>query len=147
LLKKLFLISFFLILSINLTVKELNSVGGGRISGYIYGFTIDNTLVPLSWASITALENGEIVDIAYSKNGFYEMYLPEGSFTLIVEHPGYKQKNVTITVSNGADISLDFVLEQSGEPIPEFNNYPLIILALTILIALLIIKKRKVNFH
>jgi hypothetical protein len=147
LLKKLFLISFFLILLINLTVKELNSVGGGRISGYIYGFTIDNTLVPLSWASITALENGEIVDIAYSKNGFYEMYLPEGSFTLIVEHPGYKQKNVTITVSNGADISLDFVLEQSGEPIPEFNNYPLIILALTILIALLIIKKRKVNFH
>ena len=146
-LKKLFLISFFLILSINLTVKELNSVGGGRISGYIYGFTIDNTLVPLSWASITALENGEIVDIAYSKNGFYEMCLPEGSFTLIVEHPGYKQKNVTITVSNGADISLDFVLEQSGEPIPEFNNYPLIILALTILIALLIIKKRKVNFH
>lgn len=146
-LKKLFLISFFLILLINLTVKELNSVGGGRISGYIYGFTIDNTLVPLSWASITALENGEIVDIAYSKNGFYEMYLPEGSFTLIVEHPGYKQKNVTITVSNGADISLDFVLEQSGEPIPEFNNYPLIILALTILIALLIIKKRKVNFH
>jgi len=134
-----------------LIIEGLNAnsdnVGGGRISGYVYGFTIDNTLVPLSWASIKALENGEIVDIAYSMNGFYEMYLPTGSFTLIVEHPGYKTKNVTIIVSNGSDASLDFVLEQSGEPIPEFNNYQLVFLALTILITILIIKKRKLNFH
>jgi hypothetical protein len=140
---KLYKILILSILFGALTIEGLNAIGGGRVSGYIYGFTMDNTLVPLSWVSITALKNGEIIEVAYSMNGFYEMYLPTGSFTLIVEHPGYKQKNATIIVSNGSDTSLNFVLEQSGEPIPEFNAYALAVLSLAILTTLLILKKRK----
>ncbi|MBS7656035.1 carboxypeptidase regulatory-like domain-containing protein [Candidatus Bathyarchaeota archaeon] len=143
--KKLFYPLILLIIFSALTIEGLTAVGGGRVSGYIYGFTIDNTLTPLSWASITALENGEVIEVAYSMNGFYEMYLPTGSFTLIVEHPGYKQRNATIIVSNGSDTSLDFVLEQSGEPIPEFNAYTLAVLSLAILTTLLILKKRKIK--
>ncbi|MEM3516799.1 MAG: carboxypeptidase-like regulatory domain-containing protein [Candidatus Bathyarchaeia archaeon] len=141
--KKIFYILTLLIVFSSLTIEGLTAEGGGRVSGYIYGFTMDNTLTPLSWASITALNNNEVVEVAYSMNGFYEMFLPAGSYTLIVEHPGYKQRNITITVSNGSDTSLDFVLEQSGEPIPEFNNYILTVLALTILAAFLILKKGK----
>jgi PKD repeat protein len=87
------------------TTKSLTvSVGGGRLSGYIYGFTKDNTLIPLDGASIKALKNGEIVKVVYSRNGFYEMYLPVGTYTLIAEHPGYRQANAIVTIESPGDL-------------------------------------------
>jgi hypothetical protein len=95
------------------TMKPLTaSVGDGRVSGHIYGFTKDNKIIPLDGASIKALKNGEIVKVAYSRNGFYEMYLPIGTYTLIVEHPGYRQESFMIHIeSPGDQVELNITLE------------------------------------
>jgi len=96
----------------------------GLVSGLVYGFTYSNGIRPISWASVEAVgESGTFT--VYTYDGYYEMYLSPGSYTLTVtEWPGgagHEIASAPITVSEGQLVTgFSFTLEESHIPIPEF---------------------------
>jgi len=136
--------TFLLVLAAASTLNASSNPGGGRLYGHVYGFNMDDKLIPLSWAKITACRDGEVIDVAYSMDGFFEMYLPEGFFEVTVECPGYVTETTTVYVSDGSDTPIEFVLEESGNPIPEFPETSLtLVLALLATTALVAAGKKR----
>jgi hypothetical protein len=123
---------------------EVFNGAGGRIHGMIYGFNVYDELIPISWASVTAIRDGQTVDKAYSSDGFYEMFVPSGDFELVVEAPGYFSETKSLFVGDGSDYALDFYMERNNQPIPEFPTLAVQVIAVVSLIStLLLIRKRK----
>jgi hypothetical protein len=96
----------------------------GYLSGQIYGFTWSHEMRPISWAKVMAVgEAGEFT--VYSIDGFYEGFLPSGTYTLTVEaykgDIGYTSVTASVTVPDGGEATYSFEgLELSRIPIPEF---------------------------
>ena len=116
--------------------------GGGMIRGKVLGFNMFDALIPIEWATVTA--RGPIRSfIAYtSSGGFYEMFVPVGNYNVTVVQPGYLAYSNMVAVSDGSTTSINFTLEQSHVPVPEFPpNLSLIVMVLT-LAGALVIKRR-----
>jgi hypothetical protein len=97
--------------------------GGGHVFGHVYSFDQYDQLVPIAWADIVAT-NDQYTFTAYSgADGFYEILLPSGTYTLTVSEPGYVEYSLSVAVSNGSSSPLNFYLERSQVPIPEFSAY------------------------
>jgi len=77
-----------------------------KISGKVWGMTLDNTLVPLSWVLINAGN-----ETSHSKDGKYTLHLPDGSYQVIFSLPGYFSKYQDCTVAGAMKIELDITLE------------------------------------
>jgi len=96
----------------------------GYLSGQIYGFTWSHEMRPISWAKVMAVgESGEFT--LYSIDGFYEGFMPSGTYTLTVVayegDIGYNSVTASVTVPDGGEASYSFEgLELSHIPIPEF---------------------------
>jgi len=119
-----------------------NQYGGGRVSGFVYGYNMWNELIPLDWVPITA-SGGEYSFTTYSyAGGGYEMFLPTGTFNLTASEPGYKPYSMSVTVSNGASLNgFNFYLERSNVPIPEFPAQSLALILVAALAGALIAKR------
>ncbi len=118
--------------------------GGGRVTGYVYSYTMYDELIPIVWADIEA-KSGSMRLVAYSGgNGFYEMYVPTGTWTLTVTEPGYKPQSMPVVISNGATLGINFYLERSQVPIPEYDQVIApVILAFGLALAVLVSRRRK----
>lgn len=113
------------------------------ITGYVLGFTWDDQLQPVAWASVYA-NNGPYKFVAYTgSGGYYEMYVPTGVWNVTVVEPGYKPYSNVIPVSNGSASSVNFYLEQSHVPVPEFPSGIMQALAIVTLSAGLLALRRK----
>jgi hypothetical protein len=129
-------------------VSQISYGAGGRLHGTVYGFNVWDELVVVSWASVTATQDGQVVDKAYSNDGSYEMYLPSGNFEIVVDAPGYFVVEKTVFIGDGSDYALDFVMERNNQPIPEFPIFAIqTITALSFVAALLFIRKRGFFSH
>jgi hypothetical protein len=116
--------------------------GGGAITGYILGFDMFDQLQPIAWASVYA-DNGQNKFIAYSSSsGYYEMFVPTGTYNVTVVEPGYKFYSNTIAVSNGSTSTINFYLEQSHVPVPEFPSGMIQAVAIVTLSAALLAMRR-----
>lgn len=118
--------------------------GGGMIRGYILGFDMYEQLEPIEWASVYA-NNGQQSFVAYSSGGgYFEMFVPSGNYNVTVVEPGYKPYSSAVSVSNGSSSTIDFYLEQSHVPVPEFPvGIASIITIATLSGALLAIRRTK----
>jgi hypothetical protein len=107
----------------------------GLLSGNIGAFTWSDELRPVSWASVTASGAGGTF-VSYSWDGYYDMYLPAGSYELTVaESPGHVSQSAPITVSTGQQVTgFSFYLQRSNIPIPEFGEVMVLVAALGALI-------------
>ncbi|MEM3727172.1 MAG: carboxypeptidase regulatory-like domain-containing protein, partial [Candidatus Bathyarchaeia archaeon] len=96
----------------------------GYLNGQVYGFTWCNEMRPISWAKVTAVgESGEFT--FYSIDGYYEGFLPKGTYSLTViayeGNIGYNSVTASVTVPDGGEATYSFEgLELSHIPIPEF---------------------------
>jgi len=133
--------------------------GGGVISGYVLGTGKE----PLEWANIYA-DNGQHKFMAASGvDGFYEMRLPPSTYNVTIEVPGYEalvpaEVNVTngsvtkmnfnmntisVSVSSGSSTVINFYLQQTQTPVPEFQPGTSLVLASSLLAAMLLIRSRR----
>src|SRR5208337_1117390 len=71
-------------------VQQVWGAGGGEITGAVYGFTWDDQLTPIAWASVNA-NNGRTTFVAYSSGGGdYQMFVPQGTYNVtVVEQATY----------------------------------------------------------
>ena len=119
--------------------------GGGMIMGTILGFNMWDQLEPVDWASVYA-NNGQHTFVAYSSaGGFYEMFVPTGVYNVTVVQPGYVNYSNTVSVSDGSTSRINFTLELSHVPVPEFQpNFTLMVMILT-LGAALVVRRRSLK--
>jgi len=107
--------------------------GGGLLRGYVYGFNMWDEFITIPWAPVTAT-NGQLSFVAYTgEGGVYEMFLPVGDYNVTVVTPGYKPTSMDVSVSDGSASTINFYLEQSHLPVPEF---PLGTLSIIMIVAL-----------
>jgi len=116
--------------------------GGGTIQGDVLGFDMFNQLEPIAWATVTA-QNGQYRLVAYSSSsGYYDMYVPAGHYNVSVSEPGYKLGSSFVVVSPGSSNSINFDLEESHVPVPEFPSGMISVIAVVALSAALLAMRR-----
>jgi len=112
--------------------------GGGYLHGWVYGFNYDNYLLPISWANITATNGPSAFHAASDVNGGYEMFIPVGNYNVTVTEPGYVSYSTSVSVSDGSSSVINFYLDESHVPIPEFQSELFsVVLALSFIVVLL----------
>jgi hypothetical protein len=79
-----------------------------HVSGYVHGLDMYQDLIPLSWATVTAY--GPALEATNSMDGFYEMWLLNGTYVLAASYAGYATQATEIPVSSGWETPADFEL-------------------------------------
>jgi hypothetical protein len=90
-----------------------------HISGTVRGLDMYDNLIRISWATVTAY--GPTLVATSSLDGFYEMWIANGTYALGVSSPGYETQGVEIQVSMAWKTPVDFDLGPSGGTIPELS--------------------------
>jgi Carboxypeptidase regulatory-like domain len=116
--------------------------GGGEITGYVLGFDMFDQLQPIAWATVTA-NSGNYRLLAYSGSaGYYDMFVPAGNYNVTVVEPGYKPSSSMVSVSPGSASTINFNLEQSHVPVPEFPSGMISVIAILALATALVAVRR-----
>lgn len=119
-------------------------LGGGMLSGRVWGYNMHDDAVPLVWARVSAYRDGVLVEsVSTGLNGTYIMFLPSGLLNVTVECPGFKTQAMVIAISEGVSAQMNFYLERSEIPIPEFETYLLPIVAVVLLVLAKAVTKRR----
>lgn len=131
-------------LTTQVLASEAQSIGGGVVRGQVWGYTWLDEATPLVWARVSAFVNGNLVaEVSSGVNGSYLMYLPSGSATITVEYAGFIRQSKVVHVSEGGTTALDWYLERSGLPIPEFTDYGIILVAAAMVALYQILLRRR----
>lgn len=134
--------SFLMLGMTTMVLSQTNPVlGGGYVRVWVYGFNMYDEWVPISWAQVTATSGQLTFRAASARDGGYEMFLPVGTYNLTVAAPGYTSTSTPLSVSNGSAGPVNFYLEQSKVPIPEFLPGTMSILMIVALFATLLARK------
>jgi hypothetical protein len=102
-----------------------------RVYGNIRGLNMYDDLIPLSWATVTAY--GPILTATSSLDGFYEMWIVNGTYALGVSYPGYEVQGVEIQVSMAWETPVDFNLTPTASTTPELSTTGLMSAALLVI--------------
>ncbi len=90
---------------------ELTPIGNGTLAGHVYD---NETGDPVAGALVWTEVGGVIVSNVTDENGYYELSLPAGSYTVYARATGYQQAAANATIAPYQVTVLDFYLE----PIP-----------------------------
>lgn len=121
--------------------------GGGAITGYVLGFDMFDQLQPIAWATVSA-NSAQYKLVAYSgSGGYYDMFVPAGSYNVTVQEPGYKPYSSAVSVSAGSASTINFYLEQSHVPVPEFPTGMISVIAVAALSASVLALRRTRRKH
>ncbi|WP_455277463.1 hypothetical protein [[Eubacterium] cellulosolvens] len=95
-------------ISLSLEVEKM-----GLFYGSVYGYTMREDLVPLSWVYVTGSHSSTT-----SLDGEFRLFLLGGTHSIDFSIPGYSSEGQIISIYNGGELGLIVVLEQSGLPFP-----------------------------
>ena len=118
--------------------------GGGGLGGRVYGYNMYDEAIPLVWARVSAYSNNILVGSASTgANGAYVMFLPLGRVNVTVEHPSFRPQAKLVVISDGGSAQMNFYLERSGIPIPEFETHLLPIMLVSLLATSLALTRKR----
>lgn len=134
------------ILSVSVSSIQRVRAVGGCVHGVVLWLDQYNDAHPMAWAQVTA-ENGRLPPItAYTTDGTYVMWLPEGTWSITASSsPGFfPDAKSGVVVSPGSSTGIDFFLKPTGQPIPELPPWaqPLILLC-AVLITAVAVRRHK----
>lgn len=116
--------------------------GGGEITGSVYGFDMYDELQPIAWAPVYASNNRYTFTAYTGGGGYYEMFVPQGTYNVTVVEPGYVPYTSVVAVSAGSASTINFYLEESHIPVPEFPSGMVSAIAVLAFAAVLVAVKR-----
>jgi len=120
------------------------AVGGGMVHGHVYGRNYMGDLRALAWANVTVTNGTYTQSTSTGGDGYYDIYVPVGEYTLTASLVGYNSSSTFLPVTNGSTTEYDFYLEQSNEPIPEFSLYAVPIVSVFALwISVAVLRRKK----
>ena len=92
------------------------------IRGTVYWYDQYGNLHPLAWAQVVATSETDSSTVASSTtDGTYIMWVAPGTYSVTVSlDPGFISQTNMVTLSPGGVTTMDFQLQPSGEPIPEY---------------------------
>jgi hypothetical protein len=105
-------------------------------------------VMPLVWARVSGYWNGTLVDaVSTGLNGTYIIFLPAGFVNVTVTHPGFKTQSLVVAISDGGSAQVNFYLERSEIPIPEFEAYllPAMITSLVMFVTIATRRRRRLS--
>jgi len=115
------------------------------IRGTVYWYDQYGNLHPLPWAQVIAEgDGGEPAMVVSTTDGTYIMWVAPGTYNVTaLSEPGYLPESHVVTVSDGGSSAVDFQLEPSGKPIPEYPaSVQPVLLAVAALAAAIMIRRR-----
>ncbi len=125
---KLFLLATLVLLSSVAGSLDVRATGPVQICGMVLGKNLQGDLRPIGFANVTAVAGiAKITQPTF--DGSYCMFLLPGTYSLTAASPGYISKTIQVAVTGGELNGIDFNLDPSGAPIPEFPLVPLPLLA------------------
>ena len=117
--------------------------GGGMVRGNVYSMNMFDELTPLVWAQVTASTGHYNFTTSTSQDGSYSMFLPAGVYNVTVNAGvAYKAESQSVSISNGGTSSVNFYLQQSHIPIPEFPTQALLLIMIAAFAAALIAQRK-----
>jgi hypothetical protein len=113
------------------------------IRGTIYWYYQYGNLHPFSWVQVTATSaDGGVTTTSSTVDGTYVMYVAPGTYDVTASsEPAFISQSKTVTVTPGGVAGgVDFQLESSGKPIPEYPSIaqPVLLLMATLAAAVFI---------
>ena len=115
------------------------------IRGTVYWYDQYGNLRPLAWVQVIAEgDSGEPAVVSSTTDGTYMMWVAPGTYNVTASSdPGYTPVSHMVTVSPGGVAAVDFQLEPSGKPIPEYpSTLAPVMLAIAALAAAIMIRRR-----
>jgi hypothetical protein len=97
----------------------------GLLTGTVTFGNMRGDIRSSSWAVV--FMNGTDTYTTYSWDGFYETYLPQGIYTVTVEEAGLTTQSVSATIPAGGVSTLNFHLRPTGEAVPEYADYRVLV--------------------
>ena len=101
--------------AVTYALQHYGSGGGGGGEqpqpqpGKIYGYVTDqSTGQPISGATVTIDGVGSVTT---DSNGYYEISVNPGTYTVTVEASGYESQTKTVSVGDGESVKVDFALQ------------------------------------
>jgi ribosomal protein S17E len=91
--------------TVSLKARATELVNGTPLKGVIFTFTPEST-------SMSFNGNGKLVKKTAEKGSFQVKNMPAGTYTVLVQKPGYKDKQVSVSISNGERSDLNVTLEK-----------------------------------
>src|SRR5690349_2674696 len=88
-------------------------IGASAQTGTIKGTVKDASGNPLSGASITI--QGRTRGTSTIADGSFSLLVPAGTFVVNASYVGFSTAKKTVTVTNDATVTVDFVLEERGQ--------------------------------
>ena len=121
--------------------------GIGKIVGTVYWYDQYGNLHPFSWVQVRATgQDGAIADTASSTvDGAYMLWVPPGTYNVTASSdPAFIPQSKMVAVTDGGVAGgVDFQLQASGKPIPEYPaSLPPIVLLITMTAAAVMIRRR-----
>jgi hypothetical protein len=116
----------------------------GWVSGQALAFTYSSEFRTISWAGVTiAPAAGAGPSFTqYTFDGIYGFYVNPGNYKMTIAMPGMASQTLSLTVGQGQSTTgLNFYLEESQIPIPEFSS--IAIVAFSALAASLYLLRRR----
>jgi hypothetical protein len=104
-----------------------------HVFGYVNGLDMFQDLMPLSWATVTAY--GPSLEGTNTMDGYYEMWLMDGTYVLGASSAGYETQTAEIHVSSGWETPADFDLAYAGFERITTPEFPGAILLCIVLLA------------
>ena len=102
-----------------------------HVYGQVTGYNMFGDVIPISWATVSAY--GPILVATSSLDGFYEMWLENGTYMLAASLVGYETQATEVRASMGSETEINFVLKPSVAPIPELSATEPTLLAVLIM--------------
>lgn len=115
------------------------------IRGTVYWYDQFGNLHPLPWVQVTATGDGGITTAASTTDGTYMMWVEPGTYNVSASsEPGFIPQAHEIIVTPGGVATVDFSLEPSGKPIPEYpSSLQPAMLVVALLVAVIMIRRRQ----
>jgi|GEM_PF-1637360 len=109
-----------------------------HLKGTVYYYNIFGLIAPLSWSSVSLI--GPNLYFTPTLDGKYEIWAPEGSYSVTAGHVGFESVTKSLYLSPASEAEIDFHMKDYAHAIPEImpGQIHLVLLVLSTFTLLLV---------